>query len=390
MVGTAVAPDGEHAARRVAAEVRGALEALGRVLAALAGAGPLEQLAERALAEMRDALGLEVAALYLPVPGPRPSLERYVVSRAGGACLEPRDAVVVDEEAWRLAVHGSPLVFREEAAWLMPNPFEPVAASWLVLPLTSEGRLLGVVLAAASTPIALGHTAATVLTLLGDLLGAGIATARLRQELQRTAIERERMRLAAEVHDGLAQDLSLAMRELALLDSDVPDDVAAASRGRLREAVGSAHRVVRSRLTELGAPSPLGGLVPAVREICARFMHRGLPVQMEAAGEAAVPPETATVVVRVLCEALTNAEKHAAARRVSVRLDIDGRRVRLVVEDDGRGIARGARGRPGDGHLGLMLMHERARAAGGTLAVEPRAEGGTRVALELPLHPEAG
>ena len=58
-----------------------------------------------------------------------------------------------------------------------------------------------------------------MLRLLGDLLGAGIAAAQLRQELQRTALERERMRLAAEVHDGLAQDLALAMRELALLES---------------------------------------------------------------------------------------------------------------------------------------------------------------------------
>ena len=84
--------------------------------------------------------------------------------------------------------------------------------------------------------------AARCCALLGDLLGAGIATARLREELERTALARERLRLAAEVHDGLAQDLALAMRELALLDSDPAPEVAEASWARLRAAVASAHR----------------------------------------------------------------------------------------------------------------------------------------------------
>ena len=68
--------------------------------------------------------------------------------------------------------------------------------------------------AAAALPLSLDPTSAIVLTLLGDLLAAGIATARLRQQLQGAEIERERMRLAAEIHDGLAQDLALAAREL--------------------------------------------------------------------------------------------------------------------------------------------------------------------------------
>ena len=60
-------------------------------------------------------------------------------------------------------------------------------------------------------------------------LSAGIATARLRQRARHAEMERERRSLAAEVHDGLAQDLALALRELALLDRD------AGSRARLRE-----------------------------------------------------------------------------------------------------------------------------------------------------------
>jgi GAF domain-containing protein len=175
---------------------------MGRVARALVGSGSLAELAERALAEMREALGLELAVLYLPAPERR-SLKRYVTAPGTGAPLRARDDVAFDEEAWRLTVaSGVPLLFREEAGWLVTNPFEPAAQSWLVLPLLSEQRLVGVVVAAAEAPLSLEPTAAAVLSLLGDLLAAGIATARLRQALQGAEIERERMRLAAEIHTG--------------------------------------------------------------------------------------------------------------------------------------------------------------------------------------------
>ena len=79
-----------------------------------------------------------------------------------------------------------------------------------------------------------------MLTLLGLQLSAGIATARLRQQLRHAEMERERRTLAAEVHDGLAQYLALALRELALLDAD------AGSRERLHESLTAAHRLVRA------------------------------------------------------------------------------------------------------------------------------------------------
>ena len=170
-----------------------------------------------------------------------------------------------------------PLVFREEASWLVANPFEPPADSWLVLPLVSERSLIGVDRRRRRPPFSLDPAAATLLRLLGDLLAAGISTAHMRQELQGRAIERERLRLASEIHDGLAQDLALAMRELALLESKPSDELAGASAERLREAVASAHRVVRARLEDLSVSVPLGGVQAAVEEICER-RGRELPL----------------------------------------------------------------------------------------------------------------
>src|SRR5258705_244424 len=83
----------------------------------------------------------------------------------------------------------------------------------------------------------------------GLQVSAGITTARLRQQLRYAEMERERRTLAAEVHDGLAQYLAVALRELALLDSGFEH-----SPERLRESITEAHRLVRARLQELVAP----------------------------------------------------------------------------------------------------------------------------------------
>ena len=301
--------------------------------------------------------------------------------------MRARDEVSFDDEAWQLAVaSGAPLLFREEASWLVANPFEPPAGSWLVVPLVSEARLVGVVVAAACRPLSLDRMAATGLSLLSDLLSAGVATGRLRQELQAREVERARLRLAGEIHDGLAQDLALAMRELALLEQDPAPEIARASGERLREAVASAHRVVRARLEDLSVSVPLGGIQAAIEDVCARRGH-GLPLVLQSTGPVLdLAPEKTAVVVRVLTEALANVQRHAGASTVEVRLEIeDGQQV-LEIEDDGVGFSVGDVGGPGEGHFGMTLMHERARGAGGNLSVRSAAGQGVGVTLEVPVR----
>jgi signal transduction histidine kinase len=369
----------------LSAEARGSLAAIGRVARAVVGARSLLALAQATLEEMRATLGLSIAALYLPAPGAGRSLVRFIDSVDAQSGVQACDRLDFEEEAWALAVRGgAPLVFREEAAWLVANPFQPPSDSWLLLPLPAGDGSLGVVAAASQDAIALDAASATVLTLMGDLVGVGIETARLREELQQAALEGERIRLAAEVHDGLAQDLAVAMRELALLGAEPSPDVAAASRARLEEAVASAHAVVRSQLRTLVRPGRRDALGPAVEEICRRFAERGLPVTILVDDAAPlVPADRMTVALRVLSEALANAERHAAAGRVDVEVASRDDRLTLAIGDDGRGFVP-----PGEedaGHLGIRLMHERARAAGGLLTVSSSPRSGTRVVLELPL-----
>jgi signal transduction histidine kinase len=369
-------------AGRLPPEVAAGLGAISRVARALNAPGELDELAAHALAEMRGALELSATVLYLPDAGGRSVLRRYIEDTELG--IATREELVFEEEAWSLAVAGGrPLVFQEVGSWLVNNPFVPEAHYWLALPMLGAGELIGVVIAARETPVDLDATTLTVLTLLGDQLSVGIATARLRQELQRSELERERMRLAAEVHDGLAQDLALAMRELALLDSDPPPDVAEASRERLREAVAAAHRLVRARLVDLSTAPPLGGLRTALEDLCDRFARRGLSVEIQAPAELIdVDAAVTAVVIRVLSEALTNAEKHARARSVLVTAERRNGLLELRVRDDGLGFDP-AQAPPGDGHLGLDLMRRRTEDAGGTLDLASSPGAGTTVTLRL-------
>jgi nitrate/nitrite-specific signal transduction histidine kinase len=356
----------------IAPEVMTGLGAVSRVSRALVGTGDLPVLAGAALEEMRDALGLELAALYLPDADGQPVLRRHVGDEAAAAEL------AFDEEAWRLAVAGgAPIVLREPASWLVAHPFHPPAADWLILPLAGpEKELAGVVVASAGEPISLDPLHRTVLTLLGLQLSAGIATARLRQQLRHAEMERERRQLAAEVHDGLAQHLALALRELALLDSD------AGSRERLQESLTAAHRLVRARLQEL--TTPLGGLRQAVEAAAERARRRGLAVRV--IGHADAPgPEVVTLVSRVASEALANVDSHADARAVEVRLQEEDGRLELTVADDGRGFDVAQAPGVAQGHLGLTVMRERARSYGGDCCIESRPGVGTRVTLWVPL-----
>jgi signal transduction histidine kinase len=87
---------------------------------------------------------------------------------------------------------------------------------------------------------------------------------------------------------------------------------------------------------------------------------------------------------RIVQEALTNALRHAGAARVRVRIRREGELVRVEVDDDGGGAA--ANGASGGSGSGVPGMRERATALGGTLEAGPAAEGGWRVAAELPVH----
>ena len=183
-------------------------------------------------------------------------------------------------------------------------------------------------------------------------------------------MERERRTLAAEVHDGLAQYLAVARRELSLPEPDGE---------RLREAVESAHRLVRARLQVLSTDTPA-----SLREALDTAARRSRAA-VHVSGHGDAGPEIVTLASRVVSEALANADAHAQAHVVEIRYAVTDTRLEITVADDGRGFDPATATGVEDGHLGLTVMRERARGYGGDCEITSAPGAGTRVRLWIPL-----
>jgi signal transduction histidine kinase len=199
------------------------------------------------------------------------------------------------------------------------------------------------------------------------------------------AQELERRRLARELHDETGQALTSILLGLKAIRAADNDEAAQQAEADLRELVVQALQDVRSLAVEL-RPSALDdfGLVPALERLAETFAERtGIRATVAAMlGEARLPPETETVVYRLVQEALTNVVKHAAASEVGIVLTMRDGGVSAVIEDDGEGFAESD---VRSDALGLLGMRERLALLGGTLAVESTPGEGTAVIAYLPL-----
>ena len=132
------------------------------------------------------------------------------------------------------------------------------------------------------------------------------------------------------------------------------------------------------------------GLLGTLRETAEQYSVKGLRVSVE--GPEKPPPLSAAVEVaayRIAQEALTNVLRHAEASTCTVSLAIDeAGALCLEVRDDGRGIPGPQEDSSVRAGVGLTSMRERTSELGGSLVVEPLAEGGTRVRARLPLPRE--
>ncbi|UOE44637.1 sensor histidine kinase [Agromyces larvae] len=211
------------------------------------------------------------------------------------------------------------------------------------------------------------------------------------EQLQRrqTAEERERIRIARELHDVIGHALSQihvqASVGLHLFDRD--PEQARAALATVKETSKSALDEVRSVLGVIrdgDAPLAPQAELDQLPRLAAGMRSPGLAIELDDRLGPAPGQRPARAVqfaaYRIAQEALTNVVRHAGATRATVRVERDGGELVLTVEDDGRGIAD-ATDAPGAGILG---MRERAALIGGAVEVAARDGGGTRLVARLP------
>ncbi len=201
-----------------------------------------------------------------------------------------------------------------------------------------------------------------------------------------SAKEKERTRIARELHDDLGGNLTAIKMALALMKKRQPDDPALLD--KTDYVVSLVDRTIEAvhRITVDLRPGILDcGIVDAI-DWQAREFKKQFGITCEFSSnrkEIDLDTDQATALFRIFQEALTNIGKHAGASHVRVRLLRDEQGVRLEIADDGRGIEAHDRTKPHS--FGIRGMTERAAALGGVLTVTPRKTGGTEVLLTLPL-----
>ena len=224
---------------------------------------------------------------------------------------------------------------------------------------------------------------------VGRHLGMSIAKARTDDESKMLSIVRERAAIAYELHDSLAQTLaSLRLQADMLADSLAGRDGAGvpAELARIRATVDSANIELRELIAGFRAPVDGRDLRAALEEMTARHTTRsGLTVRLQIEGELPeLPAGPQLQVVRIVGEALANACAHSGGNFARVLVRSEAGSVRVLVEDDGAGFSMPpSDAAPGE-HIGLSVMHERARWLGGSLDIESEPGEGTRVSLAFP------
>ena len=231
------------------------------------------------------------------------------------------------------------------------------------------------------------HLTLPGLVVLGVAYAAGVLR-RLDQERagrERLAVETERRRIAWELHDSAKQRVHAAHLLFSALRGRTEVGTEAVLEQGLAE-LESAVSDMDTSLAELRSPLEGRPLLVALEQRARELsLAGGACVEVRGDGRP-LPALVAAHAYRIASEAMTNAVRHAAARRVVTRVDLAAEApsavLRVTVVDDGRGM-------PGEirsGALGLMGMRSRATSLGGSLEVREGPDGtGTEVALEVPL-----
>jgi len=227
------------------------------------------------------------------------------------------------------------------------------------------------------------------------LVGRQAARRRYKRRMERLellrAVERERARIAQDLHDDLGTDLSrLAMlSDLAQVDADRPANV----RRHLDEIFQSADDMVHKVDEIVWAVNPANDalenfnsyLVETAQQV---FNAAGVRLRLDVA----VPPLAVKLnstlrhhVFLVLKEAMNNVVKHAGAAEVHLTVRLEGTRLRLELADNGRGFVLSQIPGSESGHDGLQNMRARVAEVGGTLVIDSAPSQGTMVRVEVPL-----
>lgn len=269
-------------------------------------------------------------------------------------------------------------------------------ASHLAAPLKSGQKVIGALCVGSRTPDSLPDDALALLTRLANVAAVALENARLYEQAERAAALEERQRIAAEMHDGLAQTLSylkLAVDQAVMKVESEQGEEAVGILERVHQTLDLAVEDTRRAIASLQEQGPVfTSLQDGLSKLAGDFSTVNYPVNWNNGLDQPVMLDRQQTehVLRVAREALLNAQKHSQAARIDLCLTRLNGEFQVEIADDGVGfdplIASEANGQR---HFGLSIMQARATRIGGRLAVDSRPGSGTAIRLHWPAG-EAG
>lgn len=212
------------------------------------------------------------------------------------------------------------------------------------------------------------------------------------KQLEWAAALEERQRIAADMHDGLAQTLSYLGLKTDLAQDMLEDGRIGQAertideiRSGVKRAIGDVRQSIASLQT---APEPQVSLQDILSRLAAEATAtRGPRVTTDFSllPPLYLPVNQVEQLTRIVQEALSNARRHADATTVVLKLEVVDHQGALSVADDGKGFALEDLSLLADNHFGVSIMSARARRMGGSLVIDSQPGAGTRVTLTWPL-----
>jgi two-component system nitrate/nitrite sensor histidine kinase NarX len=364
------------------------------VSAFLAHASTLEAMTRGFAREIRAIAGADAAAIRWSDEGN----QRYVL--LAGDCLpqwmaQGEHCVRTGDCHCGQAQQGAStrvIPIRDPGALRPVRCAEAEFETLISVPVMLQQRVLGEIDLFFRGPMSLDDEERQHLDALASHLASAMEGLRAEALERESAVAEERSLLARELHDSIAQSLAFLKIQVGLLREAMRrQDGPAVDRAldELDAGVRESTADVRELLVHFRTRTNGEDIVPALRTTLQKFEHQtGLTTHLSLESEGLpLPSDVQVQVLHVVQEALSNVRKHARAREVWVEVH-QGSPWSVEVRDDGIGFdSTGAQ--PGEMHVGLRIMRERAAGIGAQVAIDSVPGAGTSVTLTLPARQEA-
>jgi signal transduction histidine kinase/ligand-binding sensor domain-containing protein len=323
----------------------------------------------------KEGLEIRFASLSLAAPDKgrfRYRLDGYETTwkeRLGNVREAPYSKLPPGEYHFQLTACNEDNVWNKEFATLSIKVLPPFWRTWWFIGLTS-------------------------LALLGTIIGSVhyVSTQRLHRQLaalrQKEALEKERARIARDIHDQVGASLTQMSLLGELVESDKyhPEEVEGHARQIEQTALETTRALDEIVWTVNPSNDTLDGLITYACKYAQEYLALAqLRYRLEVPPQLPnipISPELRHNVFLAAKEAVNNIVKHSEAKAAWLRLRLEPGRFTLEIEDNGHGLAPGAADK---GRNGLRNMRKRLEDVGGEFVIGPGAEGGTRVSLTAPL-----